>query len=175
MSRNPRGTQVAHSDTLTGTLKTDTNDIDVGGMDKSITLEADMTIEQLRDSLNASVSHDVNDPGLRKFAADSAFMEEKVLVRVNPSADPGAMRIVESWCNGVPQRFVRGEWVVAKRMFVEVLARAKPFSVTTPEHVDGNGDRTNRIDTHAGQLYPFEMQDRNPVGQRWLQQILQEA
>jgi hypothetical protein len=165
----------AAADMLVGTHGTDTLTADLGGLDKSITLDHEQSLDDLRDSLNARVSSDVNDPHFKKFTQDSAFMEEQVLVRIHPSTDKAATKIVEVWNNGTPQRFIRGEFVIARRKYVEVLARAKPFSVTTPEIVDGNGDRTTRIDTSTGLLYPFEMQDRNPIGQAWLQSVLQEA
>lgn len=151
----------------------DTTNIDVGTLDKSIELTADMTIEELRDQLNAGHGH-VDSAMFKDFQESLAFMEEKVLVRVLPSAEPNAEKIVEVWNNGIPQRFIRDEWVVCKRKYVEVLARAKPFSVTTPESLDARGDKTRRIDTHNGQRYPFEMKDPNPKGAAWLNAIYME-
>lgn len=165
----------AQHDALTGTIGTDTHDIELDGLNKSIALDRDVSLEELRDSLNATISHDINDPHLQKFMADSDFMEERVMVRVAQSSDPAATKIVPTWCNGVPQYFIRGEFVIAKRKFVEVLARAKPFSVSTPEYTDANGDRSTRINTNVANLYPFEMQDQNPMGQHWLRRVLQEA
>lgn len=165
----------AQHDALTGAIGTDTHDIELDGLNKDISLGADTSLEDLRDSLNATISHDMNDPHMKKYLADADFMEEQVMVRVSESTDPTATRIVPTWCNGVPQYFIRGEYVIAKRKFVEVLARAKPFSVSTPEYTDGEGNRATRIKTTTGNLYPFEMQDRNPMGQHWLRRILQEA
>jgi hypothetical protein len=165
----------AAADMLTGTQGTDTLTIDLGGLDKSIELTGEMSLQELRDSLNSNISGDMNDPHFKKFTQDSAFMEEQVLVRVHPSTDKSATKIVEVWNNGTPQRFIRGQFVIARRKYVEVLARAKPFSVTTPEVVDHEGNRTTRIDTQAGLMYPFDMNDPNPMGQVWLQSVLQEA
>lgn len=174
MSRNSTRTPAAPqlpSDALTGTNLTDTQDLDLGDNDKSITLDTDISLEDLRDALNASVSQDTQDPAFKKFADETDFMNERVLVRILPSADQNAEKIVDVYNGGTPQRFIRGEWVIARRMFVEVLARAKPFGVTTPEIVDGNGDRTTKIDINHGQRYPLEMRDRNPIGQAWLANI----
>lgn len=154
---------------------TDTQDIDTGGLDKSITLEADMSLEELRDSLNAHVSPDVDAPDFKQFAGNIEFMNEEVLVRIIPSAEKSAEQVIDVYNDGIPQRFVRGHWCIAKRKFVEVLARSKPFGVTTPEIIDGNGNRTTAIQLSHGMRYPFEMRDQNPRGQGWLQAILQEA
>lgn len=154
---------------------TDTGNVDLGGLDKSIVLEGDMSLEELRDSLNSAVANSVTDEEFKRFAGSLAFMEERVMIRVHPTSEKNAVQVIETFNDGVPQRFVRGHWTICKRKFVEVLARAKPFSVATPEITDGNGDRTTAIQTTNGQLYPFEMRDSNPHGQAWLMHILNEA
>ena len=151
----------------------DTTDIDIGSLDKSIDLDTSMSLEELRDSLNAGSGH-IDAVGFKDFAENIAFMEEKVLVRVQPSSEPHAERIAETWNNGTPQFFVRDEWVIARRKFVEVLARALPYSLTTPESLDGRGDKTRRIDIHHGQRFPFEMKDTNPMGAAWLNRLYME-
>lgn len=162
-------------DVLTGTKHVDAMDTDQGDLDKSIGLGLEMSLEDLRDSLNATVSQSMDDPHLKNFFANAEFMEERVLVRVAPSSNKDDPKIVEVWNNGTPQRMIRGEWTIVRRKYVEVMARAKPFGITTPETIDGNGDRTTKIETHNGLLLPFEMRDNNPVGQGWLQRVLQEA
>jgi hypothetical protein len=174
-NRTPVGHSAVPADALTGTSKGDSTDIDQGHLDKSIGLGLDMSLEELRDSLNATVSQSMDDPHLKQFFADAAFMEEQVLVRIAPSSSKDDPKIVEVWNDGKPQRMIRGEWTIVRRKYVEVLARAKPFGVTTPETIDANGDRTTRIDTHNGSMYPFEMRDRNPIGQAWLARVLQEV
>lgn len=159
-------------DMKTGTTHADSQDNSLSSMDLSIELSTEQTLEELRDSLNAKVSHDVNDPHFKKYTADAAFMEEQMLVRIAESTDPAAEKVVLVSNNGTPQRFVRGHWVITKRKFVEVLARAKPFGVTTPEIFDGNGNRTTKIEVHHGAGYNFEVQDRNPVGRAWLNDVM---
>ena len=170
MSRNR--TPAFTPDMMTGTTHTDSQDADIDLHDRSITLDNEMTLEELRDSLNAVVSMNTSDPAFLKFTSDAAFMEEQVLVRVLPSSDQNAEKIVEVFNDGRPQRFIRGKWTIARRKYVEVLARAKPFSVATPEITDGNGDRTTKIDITSGLRYPFEMRDENPIGQHWLNDVL---
>jgi hypothetical protein len=155
------------------TADLDTGDLDLGVHDKSVDLGMEFSLEQIRDQLNAGAAS-VDSPDFKGFAETMAFMEERVLVRVATSNEQHAEKIVEVYNNGVPQFFVRGEWVIARRKYVEILARAKPFSVTTPEAMDARGNRTNRIETHNGQRYPFEMKDTNPLGAAWLNAIFME-
>jgi hypothetical protein len=169
-------TRTASPDMLTGTTHVDPLNADIGAHDKEISLSpADNSLEALRDSLNATVSHDINDPDFIKYTSDSAFMEEQVLVRIHESTDPNAEKIIPVYNDGIPQHFIRGQWTVCKRKFAEVLARAKPYSIATPEITDGNGDRTTAIRKTTALRYPFEMQDKNPRGQAWLHMIAQEA
>jgi hypothetical protein len=172
-NRTP-ATPAIHMKPGTGTDLIDSDDSDLGGMDKSIVLEGDMTLEELRDSLN-TVSYHTDTPDFKSFTDNVAFMEERVLVNVHPSTDKNAELVIDVFNGGVPQRFIRGEWIIAKRKYVEVLARAKPFGLTTPEITDGNGNRTTKISLQHGMAYPFDMRDPNPRGQGWLQGILREA
>jgi hypothetical protein len=151
----------------------DTNETDMGVHDRSIDLNNDFDIYALRDALNAG-SQDLGHPMMKGFVETLEFYNELVLIRVSPSAEKDAEKIIEVWNDGTPQRFIRDEWVVAKRKYVEVLARSMPFNVTTPEGVDGMGRMTRRLETHTGQRFPFEMKDRNPRGMNWLNRLFME-
>lgn len=174
MTRNTTRTPAVTDSDLTGTKLARTEDMDLGDHDRSITLDSDLSLEDLRDSLNSTVTMNPEDPAFKKFTEDSKFMDEKVLVRILPSSDKHAEKIICIGNGGTNQHFLRGEWTIAKRKYVEVLARAKPFSVQTPEITDGNGDRTTKIDLSHGLRYPFEMRDQNPIGQTWLNHIMQQ-
>lgn len=150
------------------------DELDIG-QDHSIELDSDLTIEQIRDRLNSSTIDVVSAVGFKSHAENLAFMEEIVAVCVFPTQDKNAEQIVEVFNDGTAQRFIRGQWQTVKRKYVEVLARAKQFSVQTPETMDRDGNRTTRIDTSHGLRYPFEMKDKNPRGSAWLSSILQEA
>lgn len=114
--------------------------------------------------------------GAADKAARLAFMEEKVDVMVHESADPNAEPIVETWCNGVPQRFLRGQVQTVRRKFVEVLARAKNTGITTRADVDRNGNANTAIGKHTALKYPFSvMRDENPKGATWLKQVMAQA
>ena len=149
---------------------------DVGG-DRELSLDTEMSLEDIRDQLNnQTVTIDIGDAvNFESHAENLAFNEEQVLVCVFPSPDPNAEKIVEVFNNGIPQRFIRGQWQICKRKYVEVLARAKPFNVSTPEVSDNAGGRTTSIQTTTGLRYPFEMRDQNPRGAAWLQGILAEG
>lgn len=111
-------------------------------------------------------------PQLDDYAAQLAFMEEYVDVVVHESTDPNAEPIVDVYCNGTPQRFIRGVNQKVKRKFVEILANARQTSIKT--NVRNEGDNVyNRIDKHTALRYPFAMQDPNPKGQAWLKALLQ--
>lgn len=110
-------------------------------------------------------------PSLGDYAKELAFMEEVVDVMVHESTDPNAEPVVDVYCNGMPQRFVRGQMQKVKRKYVEILANARQTSIKT--NVRNDGDNVyNRIDKHTALRYPFSMQDSNPRGQAWLKKLL---
>ena len=110
-------------------------------------------------------------PSLGDYAAELAFMEEFVEVTVHESTDVNAEPIVDVYCNGTPQRFLRGQTQRVKRKYVEVLANARQTSIKT--NVRNDGDNIyNRIDKHTALRYPFSMNDSNPRGQAWLKKLL---
>jgi hypothetical protein len=118
----------------------------------------------------------VDTPNWKEQAKTLAFMEEIVAVRVHESENPNAEQLIQTSVNGINQFFIRGEVQKVKRMFVEVLARARPENVTTPEYVDAKGNRATRIVKTHGLKYPFSViSDRNPDGHAWLEGILREA
>jgi hypothetical protein len=173
MNTRNRPPAAVPADALTGTIKTEA--FEVEGLDTTTSLAGDMTLEQIRDSINKPGTIDLGSPDFKNFADELAFMNEQVVVVVHESQDKNAEKVINVFNDGVPQRFVRGQATIVRRKYVEVLARSKPFSVATPEETDGNGDRTTNIRTTAGLMYPFEMRDKNPRGQQWLQRILAEA
>lgn len=114
----------------------------------------------------------VDGPALGDYAAELAFMEEPVEVLVHESTDPNAEPIIDLYCNGVPQRLLRGEPQVVKRKYVQILADARQTSMTTTVRREGDGV-VNRINKHSGLRYPFSVQaDRNPKGREWIKKVL---
>jgi hypothetical protein len=113
---------------------------------------------------------------MKDWIETEAFMNEKVLVMVQPSNDPNDadMNFVQVWINGVIQTFKRGnpQWV--RRCYVERLARAKAtfYSQRIDERL---GESMNTLSPVKVLRYPFSvLQDKNPNGGAWLQQVLAE-
>jgi hypothetical protein len=121
-------------------------------------------------------------------ADNLAFMEEPVTVMFQPSQLEFASKFVDAFVNGKgiecckigKQDFGRwvevkqvpvGEWVVIKRKYVEVFARAKEIKVRTQviEHPGENPD--NRINRSLVPKYPFSTQGDTPRGNEWLARI----
>lgn len=101
-----------------------------------------------------------------------AFMEEPVKIMVHESTDENAQPVVDVYCNGVPQRFVRGMEQVVKRKFVQILINARTTSVRTRTGVEG-GNVVNQLTRHTAVRYPFSViEDRNPRGGAWLRESL---
>lgn len=111
--------------------------------------------------------------GSMEKAAKLAFMEEKIDVMVHETTDPNAEQIVETWVNGIAQRFIRGQVQTVKRKYVNVLATAKNTSIATKDAKDYNGDNTTVIQKHTALKYPFSIvRDENPRGPQWLKAAL---
>lgn len=110
------------------------------------------------------------------YADALAFMEEKLLVVLNEESDPNAENPVQVACNGINQFFIRGQAQEVKRKYVEILARAKRTTITTPEVTDATGARTHMIKQATSLRYPFQvLQDPNPKGPAWLRAVLSES
>lgn len=111
--------------------------------------------------------------GSMEKAAKLSFMEEKIDVMVHESTDPNAEQIVETWVNGISQRFIRGNVQTVRRKFVNVLATAKNTNIATKDAQDYNGDKTTVITKHTALKYPFSViRDENPRGAQWLKSAL---
>lgn len=101
------------------------------------------------------------------------FMHEPVRILIHESADEDAVEVVVPQVNSMNQPIIRGQEIIVKRKYVEVLARCritkyKQQMGTDNRHVEGIniGDRT-------ALTYPFTViEDRNPDGRPWLKAIL---
>ncbi len=105
------------------------------------------------------------------------FMEEPVTVLVHRTADKTADPVVEVWNGGVRQMFIRGQKQTVKRKFIEILARARDMKYEQDVQIDrSTGDAINRMIPVIGLKYTFEViEDMNPNGRSWLQNLLQES
>jgi hypothetical protein len=110
-----------------------------------------------------------------KLAADEAFMNELVTVMVHSTTDENQPNHVVVNCNGMNQPLIRGVPTTVKRKYVEILARMKETKYT---QVTRNASAPDQIDMVArhGLSFPFDLvEDKNPRGRAWLQNVLAEA
>lgn len=114
--------------------------------------------------------------GLNKSYIDElAFMEEMVEVMVHETEDPNAENPVVVGVNGVFKPFFRGVPTTARRKFIDGLI-VKSTRVTTPEVLNGAGERTNIIKQHSAHKYSFSiLRDPNPKSGEWLKRRMAEA
>lgn len=152
--------------------KIDTNELDVG-QKTHIDIPGEGIID--RSAIREEGIDVVPAVALDSYAAELAFMEEPVEVEVHESNDPNAETYVDLYCNGIPQRVKRGEPIVVKRKYVQILANARQVSMSTETRVQGE-DVINRVSKRSALRYPFSVtRDDNRRGRDWLRQQLQAA
>lgn len=152
--------------------RTDTRDHKVG-QDQSFAMPAMGSIdpEDFRDNFEVIDSRVTSD----QLKAE-AFFEEPIDVVISTTDNPTAEAIITLQCNGINQFLLRGVKHTVKRKFVEILARAKAETISTPEYTDAAGNRATKINKTQGLKYPFTvMYDPNPEGPAWLQRVLREG
>lgn len=152
--------------------KTDTTNMDVG-QKTHIDMPAEGVID--RSAMREEGIEVVPAMAIDDYAAELAFMEEPVEVEVHESNDPNAEPIVDLYCNGIPQRIVRGQPITIKRKYVQILAGARQVSISTDTRVQGE-DVINRVSKRSALRYPFSVvRDDNRKGRDWLRTVLQAA
>lgn len=151
--------------------RTDTNDHQIS-KDQAFELPATGSIAEMnfKDNFEITDKTDIQRLNLERF------MEEDVVVVVHEPHDPDAPLLLTTCINGRSQVFFKGMEQTVKRKFVECLARAKKTHIKTPEILDPDGVRTTRITKKAMLEHPFYVvHDANPIGHKWLTDILAEA
>lgn len=110
-----------------------------------------------------------------KLASDEAFMNELVTVMVHSTTDENQPNHVVVNCNGMNQPLIRGVPTTVKRKYVEILARMKETKYTQITRNTSAPDQIDMVARH-GLSYPFDLvEDLNPRGRAWLQNVLAEA
>ena len=110
----------------------------------------------------------------RQLAADEAFMNELVEVMVHATTDENQAPSVIVNCNGTNQVIIRGVPTMVRRKYLEILARMKETKYSQVTRNPAAPDQIDMIARH-GLAYPFElMNDNNPRGRAWLQNVLAE-
>jgi hypothetical protein len=150
----------------------DTNELQVG-QEQSFNMPASGAIKHSDFHDNFEV---VDDPMWKDQAELMAFMEELVEIVVSEDNHPNAEQVINLSVNGINQFVFRGKPQVIKRKYIEVLARSRPESLSTPEYTDANGNRATRIVKAHTLRFPFRViKDMNPKGGRWVENLLREG
>jgi hypothetical protein len=109
-----------------------------------------------------------------QLAADEGFMNELVEVMVHATTDENQAPHVIVNCNGTNQPIIRGVPTKVRRKYVEILARMKETKYSQVTRNPAAPDQIDMVARH-GLAYPFElMNDPNPRGRAWLQNVLAE-
>jgi len=119
----------------------------------------------------------------RDYADRLKFMDEPVVIQINPSNEKNPANSFPVWVNGRGgEVLMGGRWVpvtyfpvgvelTTKRKYVEVLLRAKVDNVTT-EVTDRGDDKINRVNHNTSALVNFTIiEDRNPRGRDWAAEV----
>ena len=98
-----------------------------------------------------------------------------VTIRIGDTAERNADRVFTVSVNGISRTFVRGQVFTVPRMFVGVLAGAKPVHYGNVEYDDQRGVGVDHP-ARRGLRYGFEvLKDDNPRGAKWLEERLKAA
>lgn len=123
--------------------------------------------------------------GNSDYMSELAFMDEPVVIRLQPSSEPNAAGAVPAWCNGRgAEVFHNGRWneitylpvgqeLTIKRKILEVLLRSKTDTINT-KILDEHGDRPNNvINRFTRSMNSISvLQDRNPRGAAWATEMM---
>ena len=119
----------------------------------------------------------VDDEALPAQHADRlAFMEEPLVIRLEPSSERNAPRMARASVNGDTKWIPVGIPVKLRRKHVEVLARAQPFGVQTDTGTAMEANPHNRVVKTPYRRHPFTViRDENPRGVAWLNKVTYEG
>ena len=154
-----------------------TNEIDQPFAVQEIELPATGHIDRTDEMFDDEQIEIIDEAAFKESIEREKFMREELLVEIHESANPNAEQFIQTYVNGVAQFFERGKTMKVKRMFVEALARAKPYTMQTPEYIDSNGNRSTKIVKTSALAYPFAVlsDPSGERGRRWLENILMSA
>lgn len=111
------------------------------------------------------------------YAADLAFMEEKVTILLHRGREKNAPTAEMVGVNGVIKWLPVDTPIKIERKFVENLARAQPINVNTRSGESSGDDLTfNHVDRSLSSLVSFSvLDDPNPRGREWLTRVMREG
>jgi hypothetical protein len=118
------------------------------------------------------------------YLEELAFMEEPVMIRLEPSSDKNAAMAFPVWVNGrMAECLINGRWVeigylptgqvlTVKRKVLEVIIRAKVDTVHTEIRQMDSERPDNRVQRFTSPVHSFSIiEDRNPKGPAWVQEL----
>jgi alkanesulfonate monooxygenase SsuD/methylene tetrahydromethanopterin reductase-like flavin-dependent oxidoreductase (luciferase family) len=107
------------------------------------------------------------------YIDELAFMEEKITIRLEPSADRYSPKFIDVAVNGRVEWLEVGTPIKVARKYIEVLARAKSDTFITIAPNTNDENPVNLISRNTSQKYPFSViKDPNPRGYQWLTTVL---
>jgi alkanesulfonate monooxygenase SsuD/methylene tetrahydromethanopterin reductase-like flavin-dependent oxidoreductase (luciferase family) len=107
------------------------------------------------------------------YIDELAFMEEKITIRLEPSADRYSPKFIDVAVNGRVEWLEVGTPIKVARKYIEVLARAKSDTFITIAPNTNDENPVNMISRNTSQKYPFSViKDPNPRGYQWLTTVL---
>lgn len=111
------------------------------------------------------------------YAADLAFMEEKVTILLHRGREKNAPTAEMVGVNGVIKWIPVDTPVKIERKFVENLARAQPLNINTRSGESDGDDLTfNHVQRSLSSLVSFSvLEDANPRGREWLTRVMREG
>jgi hypothetical protein len=127
--------------------------------------------------LDFSIEPVGSDNELGRVAAQEAFMNEPIKIRLATTTDPNATPYAIVTVNDVRNRAVipRGVPFDVKRSHVEVLARMRETRYTQPNRNMSDPESGNGLVPQHAMVYPFEvLHDPNPKGRAWLERVMSE-
>lgn len=118
------------------------------------------------------------------YAAELAFMEEPVTIRLEPSSDKNAATAFPIWVNGKPAEvFQNGRWdeigylpvsrvLVIRRKVLEVIIRAKTDTVHTKVQEMDSDRPNNVVQRFTSPVHSFSiLEDKSPRGAAWVAEL----
>lgn len=118
------------------------------------------------------------------YQAELAFMDEPVLIRLEPSTEKNASNLFPVWVNGRgADLFINGKWVpvawlpvgqeiTVKRCVLEIIVRAKVDTIETDIIENPGQDPENRVKRFTSPVHSFSViEDKNPRGAAWLREV----
>ena len=109
-------------------------------------------------------------------AKEAKFMEEKVLVEIEPDDRPNAPTFIYLGHNGIGQYVHRGHEQAVKRKFLYSALAAKAVKVVVEFGKDNSNNEFNRQTGTAATTHRIRLlQDNNPQGgQAWVRRVMQD-